>query len=48
MEKGKYKGVILANYNGGSGDFMGSAGYLNDGGDISCRVGDYWPHNFVL
>lgn len=48
MEKGKYKGVILANYNGGLGDFMGSAGYLNDGGDISCRVGDYWPNNFGL
>lgn len=40
-EKGKYKGSMLANYNGG-------AGYLNDGGDISCRVGDYWPNNFGL
>ncbi|MFM7758013.1 MAG: SUMF1/EgtB/PvdO family nonheme iron enzyme, partial [Crocinitomicaceae bacterium] len=43
-EKGKYKGVILANCNRSSGDFMG---FLN-GGDVSCSVSDYWPNNFGI
>lgn len=47
-EKGKYKGVILANYNRSSGDFMGFAGSLNDGGDVTCRVGNYWANNFGI
>jgi formylglycine-generating enzyme required for sulfatase activity len=47
-EKGKYKGVILANCNGGSGDFLGSSGYLNDGLNVTCQVSDYWPNNFGI
>ncbi|MBM3186146.1 MAG: SUMF1/EgtB/PvdO family nonheme iron enzyme [Bacteroidetes bacterium] len=47
-ENGKYKGSMLANCNRGSGDFMGYAGFLNDGGDVSCRVSDYWPNNFGI
>jgi formylglycine-generating enzyme required for sulfatase activity len=47
-EKGKYKGVILANCNKGSGDIMGIAGSLNDGGDVTCSVSDYWPNNFGI
>lgn len=47
-EKGKYKGGMLANCSRGSGDFMGFAGSLNDGWDVTCQVGSYWSNNFGI
>ena len=47
-ENGKYKGSLQANFMRGKGDFMVLAGHLNDGGDITCQVGSYWPNNFGI
>lgn len=41
-------GEIMANFKRTRGDYMGVAGSLNDGADITAPVGTYPPNNFGL
>lgn len=42
----KYEGSFVANFKRGEGDFMGVAGSLNDGSDITAPVGSYWANDY--
>ncbi|MBU1013144.1 MAG: SUMF1/EgtB/PvdO family nonheme iron enzyme [Bacteroidetes bacterium] len=44
----KYQGGFMANFKRGRGDYMGVAGSLNDGADITAPVGSYWPNDYGL
>ena len=44
----KFKGQFMANFTRGGGDYMGVAGSLNDGADITAPVQSYWPNGFGL
>lgn len=44
----KYLGQMMANYQRSSGDMMGTAGQLNDAGDITTPVYSYWPNDYGL
>jgi len=44
----KYIGQINANFVRGSGDMMGTAGFLNDNADITAPVYSYWPNDYGL
>ncbi len=44
----KYIGQMLANYKRSNGDNMGTAGMLNDAGDITTPVYSYWPNDYGL
>ncbi|MCP4550613.1 MAG: SUMF1/EgtB/PvdO family nonheme iron enzyme [Bacteroidetes bacterium] len=44
----KYQGSFMANFKRGRGDYMGVAGYLNDGASITAPVGSYWPNDYGL
>lgn len=44
----KFEGQIKGNYVRGKGDFMGVAGSINDGADVTAPVQSYWPNNFGL
>ncbi|MDP4210733.1 MAG: SUMF1/EgtB/PvdO family nonheme iron enzyme [Bacteroidota bacterium] len=44
----KEMGQMRANYVRGRGDMMGSAGALNDKGDITVAVNSYWPNDYGL
>ncbi|URW79456.1 SUMF1/EgtB/PvdO family nonheme iron enzyme [Xiashengella succiniciproducens] len=44
----KYRGEMMANFIRGAGDYMGMAGSLNDGGDITVPVKSYWPNDYGL
>ena len=46
--RGKERGRMMANFVRGNGDFMGTAGSLNDGGDITVRVKSYYPNDYGL
>lgn len=48
QEEEQFAGAIQANFVRGGGDFMGIAGNLNDGADVTARVDDYWPNDFGL
>ncbi len=43
-----YRGKMMANFVRGSGDMMGMAGDLNDGGDITMDVHSFWPNDYGL
>ncbi len=43
-----YMGQMLANFKRGRGDNMGIAGALNDNGDITTPVYQYWPNDYGL
>jgi len=43
-----YKGTMQANFVRGRGDYMGLAGALNDGADITANIHAYWPNDFGL
>ncbi|MCF8367319.1 MAG: SUMF1/EgtB/PvdO family nonheme iron enzyme [Bacteroidales bacterium] len=45
--KGEY-GEFMANFKRARGDYMGTAGSLNDGADITAPVGIYPPNDFGL
>jgi len=47
-ENKKDKGRMMANFVRGNGDYMGMAGALNDGGDITTRVMSYYPNDYGL
>jgi len=44
----KNMGDFVANFVRGRGDYMGVAGYLNDGYDATAPVFSYWPNDFGL
>jgi gliding motility-associated lipoprotein GldJ len=44
----RYIGQMLANYKRSNGDNMGTAGMLNDAGDITTPVYSYWPNDYGL
>ncbi len=44
----KFLGSIRANFVRGRGDYMGVAGNLNDGADITAPVESYWPNDYGL
>ncbi len=46
--KRKDMGKMMANFARGKGDYMGLAGSLNDGGDITVPVKYFWPNDFGL
>ncbi|MFM7681930.1 MAG: SUMF1/EgtB/PvdO family nonheme iron enzyme, partial [Bacteroidota bacterium] len=48
QEEQQFAGAIQANFMRGKGDMMGIAGNLNDGGDITVRVDDFWPNDYGL
>jgi sulfatase modifying factor 1 len=48
IENGQNKGKMRANFKRGKGDYMGIAGNLNDGADITAKVGSYWPNGIGL
>lgn len=45
---GKFFGTIRANFVRGSGDYMGTAGYLNDAAEITSLVYAYPPNDYGL
>jgi gliding motility-associated lipoprotein GldJ len=42
------RGKMMANFVRGNGDYMGTAGELNDKGDITVDVHSYWPNDYGL
>lgn len=42
------RGRMMANFVRGSGDYMGTAGSLNDGEPIPAAVRSYWPNDYGL
>jgi formylglycine-generating enzyme len=44
----KERGKMMANFVRGSGDMMGTAGALNDAGDITVPVKSYYPNDYGL
>lgn len=44
----KNMGDFVSNFVRGRGDYMGVAGYLNDGYDATAPVFSYWPNDFGL
>ena len=48
MDEGKAQGDIRANFVRGRGDYMGVAGHLNDGADVTAPVTAYWPNDYGL
>ncbi len=44
----EFQGAIRANFVRGKGDYMGVAGSLNDGADITAPVESYWPNDYGL
>jgi len=44
----KERGKMMANFVRGTGDMMGMAGNLNDGGDITVDVKSYYPNDYGL
>jgi formylglycine-generating enzyme len=44
----RYLGQINANFVRGAGDYMGTAGFLNDNADVTAPVYSYWPNDYGL
>jgi formylglycine-generating enzyme len=44
----KQRGELLANFVRGRGDYMGTAGSLNDNASIPAPVNSYWPNDYGL
>ncbi|HNR85226.1 MAG TPA: SUMF1/EgtB/PvdO family nonheme iron enzyme [Taishania sp.] len=44
----EFTGKIRANFVRGNGDYMGIAGNLNDGADVTAPVESYWPNDYGL
>lgn len=44
----KHLGQINANFVRGAGDYMGTAGFLNDNADVTAPVYSYWPNDYGL
>ena len=41
-------GRMMANFVRGKGDYMGTAGHLNDKGDFTVEVDEFWPNDYGL
>lgn len=48
QEGAEFQGAIRANFVRGRGDYMGVAGNLNDGADVTAPVDAYWPNDYGL
>ncbi len=48
QENEEFQGAIRANFVRGRGDYMGVAGALNDGADVTAPVESYWPNDYGL
>lgn len=48
QEDPEVRGAIRANFVRGRGDYMGVAGALNDGADVTAPVESYWPNDYGL
>jgi gliding motility-associated lipoprotein GldJ len=48
QEDPSVQGAIRANFVRGKGDYMGVAGNLNDGADVTAPVESYWPNDYGL
>jgi len=48
QDNNEFTGKIRANFVRGRGDYMGVAGNLNDGADVTAPVESYWPNDFGL
>lgn len=48
QENEEFQGAIRANFVRGRGDYMGVAGNLNDGADVTAPVDSYWPNDYGL
>ena len=48
QDEAQFTGQIRANFVRGRGDYMGVAGALNDGGDVTTPVESYWPNDYGL
>lgn len=48
MDQAEFQGKIRANFVRGRGDYMGIAGALNDGADVTAPVDAYWPNDYGL
>jgi gliding motility-associated lipoprotein GldJ len=44
----EFQGSIRANFVRGRGDYMGVAGNLNDGADVTAPVESFWPNDYGL
>ena len=44
----QFQGAIRANFVRGRGDYMGVAGNLNDGADVTAPVESFWPNDYGL
>src|ERR1035437_8502406 len=44
----KYLGQMMGNFQRSNGDMMGTAGQLNDAGDVTTPVYSYWPNDYGL
>jgi len=44
----QFQGSIRANFVRGRGDYMGVAGNLNDGADVTAPVESFWPNDYGL
>lgn len=47
-DNAKTRGQMRANYVRGKGDYMGTAGDLNDNAEITAPVKSYWPNDYGL
>ncbi len=47
-DESKYRGKFRANFVRGRGDYMGTAGDLNDNAEITAPVKAYWPNDYGL
>ncbi len=43
-----YIGQMMANFVRGNGDYMGTAGWLNDNADVTAPVYSFWPNDYGL
>lgn len=48
QDEAQFTGQIRANFVRGRGDYMGIAGHLNDGADVTAPVESYWPNDYGL
>lgn len=48
QDEAMFTGQIRANFVRGRGDYMGVAGHLNDGADVTAPVESYWPNDYGL
>ena len=48
QDEAQFTGQIRANFVRGRGDYMGVAGNLNDGADVTAPVESFWPNDYGL